>query len=137
MPSDLTGHLDRLVQRVEAQVFTHAAEAMAEQLRQVAADAIGGDLTLSGGGGTVIIDGEARHGQLVVTVGGAYRLVNDGRRSVVPAVAAPGSALSTPWGPRRSVRGSRTAGKHVTENGASRVFRAGRDGVAAEVLWGR
>lgn len=136
MAIDLTGHLDRLVQRVQEQSFPHAAEQMAEELRNAARSELGGDLTLSGGGGTVVIDGESTRGRLVVKVGGAYRLVNDGRRRVVAASAPLGHALNTPWGPRQSVSGSTTRGKRITESARSHVFRAGRDGVMEEVKWG-
>jgi hypothetical protein len=137
MPVDLTGHLDRLVRRVETQVHTEAGAEMADTLQRGAQSAMGGDLTFSGGGGTVRIEGDADVGRAVVKVAGAYGLADKGRRRQVEAVAGRGSALRTPWGPRRSVRGSTWRGFGLTDRYGRDALRAGIDAVVDNVDWGR
>lgn len=136
MPVDLTRHLDRLVQRVETQVHTEAADAMADTLQRGAQRAMGGDLTFSGGGGTVRIKGDAEQGRAVVKVAGAYALADKGRRRRVEAVAR-GAGLSTPWGPRKSVRGSTWRGFGITDRFGREALRDGVDAVVDSVDWGR
>lgn len=135
MPVDLTGHLDKLVRRVDQQVHTAAADAMAEAFRDSTARAMGGDLSFSGGAGTVRIDGDAHRGRVVVTVGGAFRLADQGRRRVVPATAK-GRALRTPYGPRRSVKGSTWRGFGITQRYGREALRAGMKAVVDDVKWG-
>lgn len=136
MPVDLTGHLDRLVQRVENQVHVEAADVMAESLRRGAASAMGGDLTFSGGAGTARVTGKAERGRVVVEVGGAYALADKGRRSPVPARAR-GRGLRTPFGPRKAVKGSTWSGFGITARHGREALRAGVDGVRRAVDWGR
>jgi hypothetical protein len=136
MPVDLAGHLERLTRRVEDQQFPRAAERMAETLSDGARSAMGGDLTFSGGAGTVRIEGEAERGRVVVTVSGAYALADKGRRSAVSAKAT-GRGLRTPFGPRRSVKGSTWGGFGITSRYGRQALRAGVDGVVDEVEWGR
>jgi hypothetical protein len=137
MPVDLTGHLNRLVQRVETQVHVEAGDAMADTLQRGAQSAMGGDLTFSGGGGTVRITGDAVVGRAVVNVAGAYGLADKGRRRAVPATAGRGSALRTPWGPRRSVRGSTWRGFGLTDRYGREALQVGVDAVVDNVDWGR
>lgn len=136
MAIDLTGHLDRLTRRVENQTFSRAAERMADTLSSGAQSAMGGDLTFSGGAGTIRVNGKAERGRVVVEVGGAYALADQGRRRVVPATASR-RALRTPYGPRKSVRGSTWSGFGITQRYGRDALRAGADGVRDEVDWGR
>lgn len=119
MPVDLVGHLDRLARRVEEQEFRGAAARMADVLSEGARAAMGGDLTFSGGGGTVVIDGKAERGRVVVEVGGAYGLANKGRHQ------GPGA------------RGGNWGGFGITARYGRQALRAGVDGVVDEVDWGR
>ncbi len=118
MAVNLVRHLDRLTRRVENQEFRGAAERMEDVLSNGARAAMGGDLTFSGGGGTVVIKGDARRGRVVVEVGGAYGLANTGRHQ------APGA------------RGGSWGGFGITARYGRRALRAGVDGVVDEVDWG-
>lgn len=137
MSVDLTRRLDRLVRRVENQVHTAAADAMAEAFRDGVARKLGGDLTFSGGAGTVRVKGEAERGRITVNVGGAYGLADQGRRRAVQARAGKGRALATPFGPRRSVRGSVWRGFGITRQYGRRAIGAGVDALMDDVDWGK
>lgn len=110
---------------------------MAETLRNGASTSMGGDLTFSGGAGTVTINGLAERGRSVVTVGGSYGLADKGRRRNVGTITARGRALRTPWDPRRSVRGSTWGGFGITATHGRRALSIGVDAVITEVDWGR
>lgn len=118
MPVDLVGHLERLVRRVEEQEFPGAAEKMANVLEDGARFAMGGDLTFSGGGGTIQIDGKAERGRVVVTVGGAYALADRGRHQGAGA------------------RGGNWQGFGITARSGRQALQAGVDAARDEVDWG-
>ena len=119
MPVDLVGHLERLTRRVEEQQFLGAAGQMADTLSAGASSAMGGDLTFSGGGGTVEITPAARNGAAIVQVNATYALANTGRHQAAGA------------------RGGSWDGFGITAQHGREALRAGVDGVMSEVNWGR
>lgn len=118
MAIDLVGHLDKLVRGVEEQQFHGAAERMSEALSNGARSAMGGDLSFSGGGGTVVVNGKAERGRVAVEVNATYALANTGRHQ------APGA------------RGGSWGGFGITSKYGREALRAGVVGVVDEVDWG-
>lgn len=118
MAIDLVGHFDKLVRGVEEQQFHGAADRMSGILENGARSAMGGDLTFSGGGGTVAINGKAERGRVVVEVNGTYALANTGRHQ------SPGA------------RGGSWGGFGITASHGKEALRAGVAGVVDEVDWG-
>lgn len=126
---DIGKYIDRIEDRIRSgRHIDAAADAMADALSKAAARYIGGDLRMSGvrGGGSARIEPGATSGlSISVRSGGVYGLADSGRRRAVAAEAAPGSALATPFGPRRRVKGSTWGGFHITERHAREAFAEG------------
>lgn len=125
--ADLTRHIDRIEQQIRGgRQIDAAATAMADSLREATARYLGGGLSMSGAGSASIDVGDRTSSRLSVRSGGVYGLADGGRRRAVAAEAEQGSALSTPWGPRQSVKGSTWAGFDITG-------RHGRDAIRAAI----
>jgi hypothetical protein len=106
-----------------------AAQAMADALADVTARYVRGTI----GGRAVVITPDSSKGEAQVLTGGGYGLADGGRHRAVPARAARGHALRTPWGPRAAVNGSTWAGFQITERAAGDVFDAGIEAVMTQV----
>lgn len=114
-----------------------AAKALEETMRAGVSSAIGG-MTMSGfKGAPVKLEGESKASLAWLPLsGGTYALADKGRqnarRRIYPKRRGRKGkghppALMTPAGPRRSVRGSRTRGKRITETYAPKAFEAAVD----------
>lgn len=136
---DLARYVEDIARRVESPAVTRAAAAaMAVVVTRAVSDALGGNLSMSGLKGRPARVEPSSNGPMatVAVSGAAFTLIDKGRRRRVPARARAGGALSTPWGPRNSVKGSTTRGQHVLDRVADRAFDAGAD-AAATVAFGR
>lgn len=102
-----------------------AADAMEKSYREgLARSPLGADLRLSGfRGGPVTLEASSSPGRAELRVGGGtYALADTGRQQAGGRIFARGRrrggrapALSTPRGPRRSVRGSTSRGFRLTD----------------------
>lgn len=133
-------NLSRYVDELRADITDPAllkigAEAMADEMRKSLALYIGGDLRMSRfPGAPPTFTTSSSKGEATLELGGGtYALADKGRRQAKRARARRGSALRTPWGPRRSVRGSRWPGFSVTERHAAGALEAGVDAITAAV----
>ena len=136
----LARYAEELVEQLDDLDTRKAGDAAVKVMRQATAAVIGGDLTMSGlkRGGAARI--EAKPGRNRVTIelsGGAYTLADKGRRRAVAATARPGSALATPFGPRMAVRGSTTAGAHITDRAGPKALDEAADAIVDDLDWGR
>jgi hypothetical protein len=133
---DIGKYIDRIEDKIRnGRQIDAAADAMADSLRQATGRYLGG-LSMSGTGRAVSVEAGPSSGHsITVRSGGAYGLADSGRRRAVPAVAAPGRALQTPWGPRQRVRGSTWAGFNITERHAAEAFSAGIAAYMNELDW--
>ena len=117
-----------------------AADEAAKVMKQATARVLGGDLSMSGlrGGGRARIEtkGTGRNRVVVSMSGAAYTLADKGRRRAVPAKAK-GRPLSTPWGPRMSVRGSTTRGHDITGTAGPKALDAAAEQIVRDLDWGR
>lgn len=131
---DLSHYVTELAQRIESPALARVgADAMAESMRRAVARHLGGDLSFSGlpSAGRADPQPTAAAGVAEIELrGGAFALADRGRRQVRRARARANSALSTPWGPRESARGSRWSGWNLVDQ-AGQV--AMRDGMQAMV----
>ena len=128
---DLVDDLDNVDTR-------RAADAAVKVMRDATARVIGGDLAMSGlRGGRARIEskGTGRNVVVVTMSGGAYTLADKGRRRAVPAKAK-GRPLSTPWGPRMSVRGSTTRGHDITGRTGPKALDKAADQIVDDLEWG-
>lgn len=98
---------------------TAAATAMADKLRDATSGYLGGNLSFSGGAGSVTITPVSESGRAVVTTNGTYALANTGRHQ------APGA------------RGGSWGGFGITASHSAEAFAAGRDAFLANADWGR
>jgi hypothetical protein len=111
---------------------------MADSMRRSTATAIGSDLRLSGfRGGAASFEPKGTSGQAEVTISGAaYTLADKGRRRARARILAKSEALRTPWGPRRSVRGSTSRGKNITGRAAPKAMEAGKRAIVDAIRSG-
>lgn len=134
MAVNLTRYLKELEDQIEdPRLLKVAAEAMAESMRKATARYIGGDLRMSNfRGDAPTFKTETKTGAATVEIGGGtYALADTGRRQAKRAYPRRRRALSTPWGPRASVRGSTWGGFHITERHAPDAL---DDGIRAIVF---
>lgn len=107
-----------------------AADAMGEALLDVAARALGGDVTMSGTGRAVTVEPQSTDGVATVRAGGAYGLADAGRHRERRATRrGRRGGLATPWGPRASVAGSTWAGLRIGDRAGRDVYDAGRQAI--------
>jgi hypothetical protein len=109
---------------------------MAEALRAATAGYLGGDLTMSRAGSATIEVGDRSSSRLSVRSGGVYGLADGGRRRVVDAEVATGTALNTPWGPKQRVKGSTWGGFGITAAHGRDAIRAGIEAYMANLEFG-
>lgn len=148
MALHLTVILDDLVDRVtDPRVQKAIAEALEDTMKDGTARFIGADLRLSGfKGAPVEFAADFTAGTGIVTLplrGGTYALADKGRRRAKRVIRSRRRrrsrkhrrpALSTPWGPRRSVRGSTWTGFHLTDTLGPLAVAKATEAAVAEVL---
>ena len=135
----LARYAEELIEQLDDLDTRRGGDAAVKVMRQATAAVIGGDLAMSGlKGGPARIEAKPGRNRVVVEMsGGAYTLADKGRRRAVPAKARPGSALATPFGPRLSVRGSTTAGAHITDRAGPKALDEAAERIVDDLEWGR
>lgn len=130
MAVNLSKYVEELAERIEDPALLKAgAEAMAESMKRATARYLGSDLRMHNFRGPApTFKTENAKGEATLEIGGGtYALADGGRRQAKRAYAR-GRALSTPWGPRASVKGSTWGGFHITERHAPEAL---DDGIRA------
>ena len=128
-----------LVDDLDAVDTRRAADAAVKAMRDATARVLGGDLSMSGLRGSsarIESKGTGRNVVVVTMSGGAYTLADKGRRRAVPAKAR-GRPLSTPYGPRMSVRGSTTRGADITGKAGPKALETAAEQIVRDLEWGR
>lgn len=131
---NLSKYVTELAERIEDPALLKAgAEAMAESMKRATARYLGSDLRMHNfRGDAPTFKTETKTGAATVEIGGGtYALADGGRRQAKRAYPRRGRALSTPWGPRASAKGSTWGGFHITERHAPEAL---DDGIRAIIF---